>query len=85
MRPKKVEIPESLLEDKEENYSAVFDLVKNPKDWRTEVLVRVPEAAESVVNSAIIYYTATHGNVSNRKDGWVTIFAEGYRMGPAGP
>ena len=86
MEPKKVEIPEHLLEDKEENYQAVFDLVKNPEDWRDEVIARIPEKAERVVQSAIEFFTATTiENCRDRKGGWVTIYAVGYRMGPAGP
>lgn len=85
MKPKKVEIPEHLLEDKEENYEAVFNLVKDPNDWRKKILVRISEKAESIVDSAIGFYTATYGQVSNRKDGWITLSAVGYRMGPAGP
>jgi hypothetical protein len=64
---------------------AAFDKVCNPEDWRDSIAAEVKVSDIDITLAAISHFTATHAHVSYRTADTVTIYSEGYRLGPAGP
>jgi hypothetical protein len=65
--------------------SRAFDAVKNPHDWKAEILASMPGEAVLLVVAAIEFFTATKPTVAlNMRTMRYQVRSEGYRAGPAG-
>lgn len=63
--------------------NGAFDLIKDRRDWKNPISVRIPNEYADVVIASIEFFTSTIPMVQS--DGEYRIIeSEGYRMGPAG-
>lgn len=71
----------------QEQMQAAFDLVKNDDDWRAMVRATIKIEDLQRVKRAVAYFTSTEVRIvaCNNETHEVTIEADGYRAGPAGP
>lgn len=64
-----------------ERLNEVFDLVKDPSDWKNPIEARVPKtkATSAEIQTAVSWFTSSLAEVADRGDHW-QVYAEGYYM-----
>ena len=72
-------IPFSLAEIKK-----AFNKVQNPSDWKAPISATIKENEREVMAEAIKFYTATEAHFRPAGPGLLSVYAKGYRLGPAG-
>ena len=75
-----------------EKMEAAFDIVSPAGDWRAPIFATTSHAVIGMagvtlgdVLEAVEYFTATVAKVTEDDFGLITVCADGYRNGPAGP
>lgn len=64
-----------------ERMDEVFNLVKDPADWKNPIDARVPKAKATAaeIETAVSWYTSSLAMVADKGDYW-EVYAEGYYM-----
>ena len=72
-----------------EQLKEAFDKVKDKTDWKNPIKAVIEKTEDmSLIQEAIMYYTATLADFTKLKKGpnagKILVTADGYRMGPCG-
>lgn len=64
-----------------ERLDEVFNLVKDPADWKNPIEARVPKskATAAEIRTAIAWTTSSFAEIADKGDHW-EVYAEGYYM-----
>lgn len=75
--------PERLTGYRQEQLAAVFDRVRDPRDWKAPIQAHIPAADRSAVEHAVLWFTDTAPTFTALPgaSGQLEVRAQGYRLG----
>lgn len=68
----------------QEQLEAAFKKIQNKEHWKNPINAFVPTAELEITDAAIRHFTSTNMTIGATHNGLTHIWAQGYRLGPAG-
>lgn len=68
----------------QEQLRAAFEKVQNAEHWKNPINSFCRDSEVAITAHAIRHFTGTEATFVPRGNGWVSVSAEGYRLGPCG-